>query len=86
MNERLLLLNARSFYKVSDVWIAAGEATNAVQVAAQVLAGAALVFQTIWADTRVMSDNIDRDLTQLGAANPELLEQLRSYLDCGGES
>ena len=86
MNERLHLLDARSFYKLGDVWIAAGEATSEVQVAGQALAAATREFQSIWAGTREISAEIDRDLRRLRAENPELLEQLRKDLEWGGES
>jgi hypothetical protein len=85
MNAQLHLLNARSFYKVGDVWTAAVDATKEIQVTEQVLAAATYEFQSIWAGMRENSANVGRDIDRIRAENPELLDDVLDVIVWGGE-
>lgn len=81
VNQRLHLLNARAFYKIGDMWIAADDAATAVQVTDEAIAAAALEFRSI-------RDGMYEDLVSTGRAvdsiraeRPALLTRLKDDLD-----
>ena len=81
VNQRLHLLNARAFYKIGDMWIAADEATTAVQVTGEAIAAAAIEFRSTWVSMSEDSVRTGRAVDRLRAERPALLASLKDDLD-----
>jgi hypothetical protein len=81
VNQRLHLLNARAFYKIGDMWIAADDAATAVQVTGEAIAAAALEFRSTWDGMYEDSVRAGRAVDRLRAERPALLASLKDDLD-----
>ena len=85
MNQQLLLLNARTSYRVNDVWVSADEADAAVRAADEALALAGPKVIDIWAGTREAMAGVEQRIDDLRGTNPALVERALEDLEWGVE-
>ena len=81
--EQIYLLNAKIFYKQTNMWIAAENAEKSIEETKQLMKEAILIFNNAFKDMNDDINKIDSYIPSIEEKNPGLLDDLQDILNWG---